>query len=379
MKKVLYLLDTIQTGGAEKSLALIASYFEEYEAVFVQIYKGDNTIPPNTTFENFKIVKLNIIGKYNFNEAVKALIPIFKKERPTIIHSALFRADIISRKMKRIFPQIPLINSFVNNSYAKVRYEKLDFEHKVKLKLIEWYDRWTANRVDLFFSNSHTISQSNIKALKINPEKVKVVFRGRIIDDIKLQSGKKKIFLDEINLHNRNILINVSRLLDRKGQLDLINAMPGIIKKFPNSILLIVGEGNYRKRLEKAIRELNLKGYVFLLGYRKDINELLSISNVFVFPSYYEGLPGALIEAMIAGIPIVCSDIPENKECVNEESAVFFKSGNIHDLEKKLKLILDAPEETLVNIAAQRQAREKFDVRKIAAEYENIYKSLYIK
>ena len=62
---------------------------------------------------------------------------------------------------------------------------------------------------------------------------------------------------------------------------------------YPDSKLLLVGEGPLRKELETKIIKLNLKDKVKLLGQRNDVPELLADSNYFIFPSYYEGLPGA--------------------------------------------------------------------------------------
>ncbi|WP_373056136.1 glycosyltransferase family 4 protein [Zunongwangia sp. H14] len=377
MKKVLFLIDTVQTGGAEKSLSLIAEYFTEYEPVFVQIYVGSNRRPSAITNSNIRVIYLNIEGKYNFGEAVKALVPVYEREKPDVVHSTLFKADIISRRLKKKYPGIPLINSFVNNSYGKIRYKNLPLKQKATLKLVELYDRYTAKSVDFFISNSQAIKETNTKALHIDPNEVKVIFRGREIPENDFSEDVLQNLKRELQVENKTVLINVGRQMERKGQFDLIESLPKVFKKNPNCVLILAGEGPIRPMLEKRTKELGLEKSILILGHRKDVLELLAISNIFVFPSYYEGLPGALLEAMIAGKLIVCSDIPENKECTNQESALFFEVGNREALSNQLDYAIKY-EENLQHLKeqAKEQAKQKFDVKQIAVKYEEVYNNL---
>src|SRR5690606_10586584 len=107
----------------------------------------------------------------------------------------------------------------------------------------------------------------------------------------------------------------------------------------------------------------------FLLGNRKDIPELLTLADFFVFPSWFEGLPGSLIEAMMAGTPIIASNIPENLECVNEEIALIFRKADPGDLKTKLHWALDNKLEMMERaIEAKRIAATKFDINYIVEE-----------
>jgi glycosyltransferase involved in cell wall biosynthesis len=116
---------------------------------------------------------------------------------------------------------------------------------------------------------------------------------------------------------------------------------------------------------------------VKLLGNRNDIPRLLSIADSFVFPSHYEGLPGALIEAMMAKVPIIASRIPENLECVNDSSATLHGPGDIQDLAKAIHTVLLSPNE-FKNKAqkAHSDALLKFNLASIASQYEETYDKL---
>lgn len=370
---ILYLIDTLNVGGAERSILEIVSKFKKYKPIVISIYSGSQLVEEYSD-RDIRFIMLNIPEKYNFQLAVHKIKPILEQFSPVLIHTTLFRSDIIGRRLKKYFT-IPLINSLVNNTYSALRYNNLSFFSKTKLFLIQGYDMWTSRRVDLYISNSEAIKLSNSKDLLLNRKKVRVIPRGRNykhLTNVNLVAASK--LHQSLGLAGKRVFLNVSRLLYRKGQLDLIRAFSGVIDEFSNAILLIAGEGPFRKELEAAILKYRLQHNVFLLGNRDDIPELLSIADFFLFSSYYEGLPGALIEAMMAGKVIICSDIPENRECVNENTALFFKRGDIAGIDKLILEVLRHPDSYLsLGIKASEFALKKFEVSAIAGQYEAIY------
>jgi glycosyltransferase involved in cell wall biosynthesis len=375
--KILYIVDTFETGGAEKSLLDIAMHNPAVNSVFVTIYQG-NALAQTAQQAGIKVHTLNIQDKYGFDKAVELLKPIIASEKPDIIHATLFRSDIITRKLKKQL-NIPLISSLVNNSYNKARYQKLPLIGKLKLFYIQQWDARTAKKVDYFISNSETIKVSNAKALHIDLNKIKVIYRGRQLSKFTSLNEETTQKLKEAWLikPNEAVVLNVSRLLDRKGQLDLLNAIEKNREQFENSKFLIAGEGPYRNTLEKYIAAHHLSDKVRLLGNRNDIPDLLNLAQVFVFPSHYEGLPGALIEAMMAQKIIVCSDIPENKECVTSNEALFFKKGNSDDLAQKLTEVLsNIYTFSHLGINARKTAIDKFSIENVVKQYNDCYRQV---
>lgn len=376
---VLFLIDTLETGGAEKSLVAIASHFKEVIPVFVQVYPGSG-LKEKLLENNIEVHNLNIKEGYNFRQALKILIPLVHQIKPDIVHTTLFKSDIIGRKLKRIY-NVLLLNSLVNNSYLKQRYKNLDLVSQVKLFLVQEYDKYTSKSVDLFISNSKAIKETNAKALGISEGKIKVIHRGRDLKDFTdIEQSSLKNLKNELHLHNKTVFLNVSRLLERKGQLDLLKSFKTIIRNDPQSILIIAGEGGYRSVLEDYILKNKLDKNIKLLGNRNDIPELLSVADFFVFPSWYEGLPGALIEAMMSNTPIIASNIQENLECIDENCAEIFEKGNVDSLIQSLGNAVSNKEMMIVKAEKAKDiAIEKFSIRNISKEYENTYKTLILK
>ncbi|MDP2088177.1 MAG: glycosyltransferase family 4 protein [Flavobacteriaceae bacterium] len=374
--KIVYLIDTLQTGGAEKSLVEMAVANKQVQSYFITLYTG-NALAPILEEHNIPLFALNSNRKYGFKEAVKKIIPIIQEIQPDLIHTTLFRADMVGRLLKSHF-NIPLISSIVSNSYLEERYEHLSLPGKLKLYAVQWYDRRTAPGVNLFIANSETVKASNAQFLKVPLSKIKVIYRGRMAEVFNnVNTNKLENLKKDLGASGKKVLLNVSRLLDSKGQLDLINAFAAVVLQHPNALLLIAGEGPFRNIVDQQIKTLGLQDKVHLLGNRNDVPELLALAHVFVFPSYYEGLPGAILEAMFAKKIIICSDIPENKECVSEASAVFFKKGLINDLADKINHVLLQQEAYMSRaLEAEKIAHQKFDIDIMVQQYNNVYQQL---
>lgn len=375
--KVLYIIDTLYGSGAEISLVEIALNFKNTTPIFVHLYPG-NQLKAGLEEKGIKVYSLDIKKKYGLSEAQQLLKEIYIRENPDIIHSTLYRADLVARLMKGKFPEIPLVGSFVSNSYNSLRYKDKNFFLKVKLYLTYWQDRISSKKVDFYISNSNAIKTAEGGMLRIPESKIKVIFRGREsakFEDI--DDGSIQKLRDDYNLGNRKVLLNVSRLIKSKGQDELIKCMPAILKKHPNTVLIIAGEGNFRTELERLIHELDIAQNVKLIGRSDDIPQLLCLADLFLYPSHLEGLPGALIEAMMASKVIISSDLEENLECVNESCAVIYPLGDLESIKNNIIDVLETPlDYKHLAINAKKIALKKFEIAQVAMEYEQVYKDL---
>lgn len=115
---------------------------------------------------------------------------------------------------------------------------------------------------------------------------------------------------------NEIILGSVGRLATQKGFEYMIDAMPKIVAAHPQVRLVLSGEGELEAALRQRAKDRGVEDRVTFLGFRRDVPALLAAFDVFVHPSLWEGLSISLMEAMVAGCPIVCSRIPGNVEMV---------------------------------------------------------------
>ena len=121
---------------------------------------------------------------------------------------------------------------------------------------------------------------------------------------------------NELGIEEDTLVIgHVGNFVYAKNHLFLLEIFAKVLERQPRAKLLLAGDGELRAEIEKKIEDLGIKEHVMLLGIRNDIPKLLQVVDVYLFPSVYEGLPVALVEAQAAGLPCVISDTiaPESK------------------------------------------------------------------
>lgn len=172
----------------------------------------------------------------------------------------------------------------------------------------------------------------------------------------------------------RPIVLTVASLESRKGQKHLIEAATEV----PQAMFVLVGDGPNRGALEGQARALGVEDRVLFLGYREDVPDLLSCCDIFVLPSFEEGLPLSILEAMAAGKPVIASAIGGNDEAVvHGHTGLLVPPGNSAALAAAIKLLLvdSALARTLGGNGTAR-AREQYSgetmVRRTTQAYEEL-------
>ena len=371
MHKVLFVIDTLQTGGAEQSLFANAIRFKNIQPVVCHLYAGD-LLKQRFTDHGIPVYSVGLKKKYGFVQAYKQLKAIVQKEQPDIVVAYLTRSELVARLVGR-FNQVPVIGTFVSELYSDTYNTALSVKAKMAVSFFKWANKTTARFCKGFVANSEVVKQSNGNALGIDLNKIEVINRGRDSKVFRFHvpqtfSGKPLRFL------------NVGRLVPIKGQRDLILAFNEFLPACPHAVLHIAGEGPARESLSTLINELGLQKSVSLLGSRSDIPQLINEYDCFVFPSHSEGFSGAIVEAMFAGLPVLASDIPVNKEVITHlETGYFFETGSVPGITQALLWYKDnvAVANTLA-ANANEHARQNFELEKIAEKLENYLLNMII-
>lgn len=130
---------------------------------------------------------------------------------------------------------------------------------------------------------------------------------------------KRKKIRKELQLENNFVISHVGRFIHQKNHLFLLDIFCEIYKCNPSARLLLVGTGILMPSVKEKVNKLHLKDVVIFTGNRTDIDLIYQAMDVFIMPSFYEGLGMAAIEAQIAGLPVICSDQvpPETRICDN--------------------------------------------------------------
>ncbi|MCX6171894.1 MAG: glycosyltransferase family 4 protein [Flavobacterium sp.] len=378
--RILLVIDSFFTGGAEFSTLELFNYLKEKNVV-IQICKLKK-MNPEYAPETFHLSN-NIISTLpngTFLEKRKALKKIITEFNPDIIHSVLFNANLLVRSIRVFDSSFVHIESLVNHTYSENRLQEKGVT-KFKLEGYRILDRITSVLgTDHFHPNGYSVAKHYHEKLGIAQKKMTVVHRGR---DIKkydvLPFNRKEIGIDE----DKIILLNVARQEYQKGQDILLKALTLLPKDILEKVhLLIVGrEGKLSNELFQFVKENKLEEKVTFLGHRTAIPELLKMSNIFVFPSRFEGLPGVLIEAEAAGLPIICTDLSMMKEVVSvNQNAFVFELDNEKQLAACIsKLVLDDTIRNRFALESKNIFNQKFQIETIHQKMFDLYNKLLSK
>jgi glycosyltransferase involved in cell wall biosynthesis len=168
---------------------------------------------------------------------------------------------------------------------------------------------------------------------------------------------------------------SVGRLVEVKNYPCLVRAFHLFSKNRPDVRLLLVGEGPERGTIEQMIDEHALQDKVILVGRREDVPALLSAMNVFVLPSFREGLSNTILEAMCAGLPTIASNVGGNPELIVPGIAgELFECDNERELSTYLEQCYSNPQKReQMSIAAREHVERNFTLDSMVEKYENAY------
>lgn len=235
------------------------------------------------------------------------------------------------------------------------------------------------------------ISENNRQLLcdffKLSPDQFVLIYNGtKIASDFINLSPEELTQLrlqvrQELGLPgNSKLLLTVGRLSLQKGYQDLIPVIESIVKAFPAVKFLWVGEGEERESFVKKIKNCGVEDYVRLLGYRNDIPRLLKAADLFVFPTYFEGLPFSPIEAVAHELPIVASDASSLPEIVTDKvSGLLFPVGNRDRLRECLLWALQHPDAMQTMAEKAKRGDRDFSQEKMIEEYFSLWQRLTLK
>lgn len=222
---------------------------------------------------------------------------------------------------------------------------------------------------------SDDTSRNLTKYEKISPRKIVTIpngISGQVYDVAVDREAKRR----ELGLPANAVVLGfASRLEPQKGVPYLLDAMPEIVRRTPNVVLLIVGQGREQPALERQTAELGLGAHVRFLGVRFDMPELLGLFDVMVLPSVWEGLPMIILEAMAAGCPIVATPVGGVPTAVRRgETGLLVEPRNPSALADAVAELLNNPERRRqFGKAAKRVFRSDFTAEAMTRKYEALY------
>ena len=234
--------------------------------------------------------------------------------------------------------------------------------------------RWSQRNSQAFVGVSRHTSDFMAEKLGIDIQAIKTVHNG-----IFQRDGKRVETRAALGLGSDDVLVlAVGNARPRKGQIHLLQAMAALDAEGVGQSLhiAVAGDGPERVRMQDFAEQHGLSHRVHLLGLRRDIEDLQSAADIAAMPSYWEGLPLAVLEGMFGSNAILASDVGGIGEAVRDGiDGLLVPPGDVDHLAQALRYLLDNPEERrAMGQAAQKRALEKFSVAAMADQYEALYR-----
>lgn len=138
--------------------------------------------------------------------------------------------------------------------------------------------------------------------------KVNLIKNAIPVEDFLFSQVKRSKTRKFYNIDDKLVIGHIGRFNGQKNHKFLIDIFSEIVKLHTNSILILVGKGELENEVKSKVRTFDLSDKVIFTGVRSDVQDILMAMDVFVFPSYYEGMPNTVIEAQATGLPCIISD-----------------------------------------------------------------------
>jgi len=345
MKKILFMIDSLNGGGAEKVLINILNRldYNKFDITLFFIY-GEG-IYLKYVPENVKIKYLtlgnNTINNWNFGK--KYIYKLYRKILFTFVN--LLKGFPVYKFILKDKYDIEIsfiegltcfyVANSTNKISRKISWIHTDLEKRRPLKSKQEIE--SLSTMDKIICVSHGSKDSVLNLYPHLEKKVQVIYNPIDKEEIIRKSNeiieykKKKI-----------TVITVGRLEYIKGHNILIQAHKELIDEGIDHDLIIIGEGSLHKEIEQRIEKDNLEGSVKLLGYIENPYPYIKASDIFVLPSRYEGFSLVIAEALILGKPVIATKCVGPTELLDNKYGILIEPNDVDSLKLHLKqMILD--------------------------------------
>lgn len=365
--KILQLVTKRQYRGAEVFAADLSKELIKlgHEIIFAGLYKNENDILLVEQAVNIDIAESKT-GKFSFILANK-LVRLIKHSKPDIIQCN--GSDTLKYMVAASYfvPQAPILYRNISMISTWIPTEPVRIIYKYFFK-----------RISHVSSVGEEAAADFIKTIEYQSSRVSVIPRGIPIKEIKDPNDFLNIRSSLGIQENEKVAIHIGNFSQEKNHDFLLNLFSEIREENSNIKLICVGTGILFDKIKTKIKEKDLEGTVFLLGFRKDIPELLATSDCFVLPSKVEGVPGVILEAASQKIPSVAINVGGVSEVLIDGSTGYLINNfNIKDFKVKLlDLLLNDDLRKQFGKNAYKLVIENYNPRKNAIRFERLYENL---
>jgi glycosyltransferase involved in cell wall biosynthesis len=283
--------------------------------------------------------------------------------RPHLVHCTLVRSTFATSAALRK-TDLPMMVSLTSVHYD-VEDTTGTLKQRLGLKVSHTiHGSLLRRRRVRFHAVSHPVADKAIEVFGLDPERITVVPRGRPDPELRLTVTRDEVRRREGIPLGAPVIINVAREHLIKNHAALLEAVDVLRKDFPTVRLLVVGgPSTGTAAIDQLVGEKALAEVVMRLGHREDVPDFLQASDVFVSTSISEGLPGAIVEAMGMGLPVIAFDVPGVKDVLEEGHPGLVPFGDTAALAQRIAEVFEDPgRRDELGTVSRRRFEEAFEI-----------------
>ena len=311
-------------------------------------------------------INIRYLAKAKFDPSTfMTLLKIIKEEKINILHLHQYGSSNFGRLAGFVVGVPVIIHSHDNDPNYRL-YQRIA-------------DIILAHFTDRVIAVSESAKDSTIKKRGIREDKVVVMHNAIPLDEFhELTPDQKEEERSRLGINpDYKIVGTVTRLREEKGNKYLLEAAVGVLKVFPKTVFLIVGDGPLREELQNLCKKLNIAENVLFYGFSGDIQKFYSIFDIKVIASVTEGFPFALVEAMAMGKAIVATEVGGPKEILKDgETGLLVPAKDSRMLARKIVYLLKNLQEIKRLARNAKKESKKYDIEVYVRELEKEYDDL---
>lgn len=357
---VLYLLETGGPGGAERMLLDLAQHVGPDWQPVVGVMKS-GWLRANATSAGIPCVMLGGDGLGDAG-VLGSLLEAIETHEVAVVHAHEFYMGVIGAAVS-LATGVPLVVTIHGKHYYPDRGRRRTI------------CRLVARQAAALVTVSQDLRRFFCQTTGTPLDRVGVIYNGIALRSPAHQERNVGL-LDSAGIpRSARIVGTVGNLYPVKGHLDLIRAARTIVERRPDTHVIILGRGAQHDALLAEAAALGIADRVHLLGYREDVQDWLTVMDVFTMPSRSEGLPLSLLEAMGTGLPAVVTGVGGMPEVVGDgETGFVVPPGDVGALADRIAFLLgDPPRTARMGAAARELVVARFGLDRMMAEYRSLY------
>lgn len=302
-----FLTSTVRAGAEEVALELARGLdpvrYRSYLACPPELM---GLLEPELLDAGVECVPIAPRAPWSFRAALK-FVRYLREQRIQVFHAHMIRAAVAGVPLARLAGVPVVIHTCHGREAWRTSWHSRHFV----------LDRWIHALADKAIAVSQSTSDYLVQEKKFDPDSVVVIRNGRPIPAGPCPPSKLEKVRKELGITDDHLVIGVfGRLEEQKGHRYLLAALPEVFSAIPAVTVLCVGDGVLRPALEAAVSKMGFLGRVRFLGFRNDVRELMTISDIVALPSLYEGMPLVPIEAAAVARPVVATAVDGTREVV---------------------------------------------------------------